>query len=54
MNRPETIKEYADRRNISVQAVTKLKKIKVIDLPLFVKWQNELVEVKKQKFVTHL
>lgn len=51
MNRPETIKEYADRRNISVQAVPHLKKVKVIELPLCIEWNGQLVEVKKQKFV---
>jgi hypothetical protein len=51
MNRPQTIKEYADSRNISVQAVPHLKKVKIIEKPLCIEWDGEWVEVKKQKFV---
>lgn len=51
MNRPQTIKEYADGRGISVQAVTHLKKVKIIEKPLCIEVNGEWVEVKKQKFV---
>lgn len=51
MNTPKTIKEYASGRGISVQAVTQLKKINIIELPLYIQWGGELIEVKRQKFV---
>lgn len=51
MKCPKTIKEYADSRNISVQAVSQLKRINIIELPLYIQWGGELIEVKRQKFV---
>lgn len=47
----KTIKQYADSRGITTQAVPQLKKLIILTLPLFVEYEGQKIEVGKRKFV---
>lgn len=47
----KTIKQYADSKGITTQAVPQLKKLHIVTLPLIAEYDGERVEVGKRKFV---
>lgn len=46
-----TIKQYADSKGITTQAVPQLKKLHIVTLPLVAEYEGEKIEVGKRKFV---
>ena len=47
----KTIKQYADSKGITTQAVPQLKKLTILTLPIFAEHDGEKVVVGKRKFV---
>lgn len=47
----QTIKEYANEKGISTQAVPQLKKLNIVTLPIFAEHEGDKIEVGKRKFV---
>lgn len=48
----KTIKQYADSKGITTQAVPQLKKLKIVELPLFAEYNGVKYDAEyKRKFV---
>lgn len=47
----KTIKEYADEKGITTQAVPQLKKLTIVTLPLFAEYEGVKITAGKKKFV---
>lgn len=47
----KTIKQYADDRGITTQAVPQLKKLTIVTLPLFAEYEGSRINAGTRKFV---
>lgn len=47
----QTLQQYADEKGIKTQALSQMKKLTILELPLFVEHEGQRLEVGKRKVV---
>ena len=47
----QTFQQYAKERNISTQAISQMKKLIILELPMFIEHEGQKIEVGKRKVV---
>jgi len=47
----QTFQQYATERDIKTQAISQMKKLTIVELPTFVEYNGERLEVGKRKII---